>query len=114
MAVCENLRLMRVINNYAQKFVADKLGVCQPAYNRYETDNRDVPEECLLKASALYNVPVEVIKSDIPIADLSLILTGEEKELIKQLRFLKCLDLNSDEQKKAATKLVEDWLGKGK
>ncbi len=105
MAVNENLRLLRVISNHAQKFVAGKLDICQPSYNRYETDNREVPDDCIVKASELYNIPIEVIKSDVPIVDLSVILTGDERELIKQLRA-------DDQLKKAVTKLVEERLGK--
>ena len=114
MAICENLRLLRVIKNYPQKFVADKMGKCQPVYNRYETDNREVPDECLKVASELYGVPVELIKSPNLIVDLSLILTGEEKKLIKQLRTIKNEPLTNDEQKKLIKKLLEEWLGKGK
>lgn len=112
MAVCENLRLLRVIKNYAQKFVAGELKLCQPTYNRYETDSREVPDDCLQNASQLYNVPVEAIKSELPIVDISLILTAEERELIKQLRFLNSKELNSNERKKETVKLVEGWLGK--
>ena len=96
MAVCENLRLLRVIKNYPQKFVADKMGKCQPVYNRYETDNRDVPDECLKVASELYGVPVELIKSPHLIVNLSLIPTGAEKELIKQLRTISSKELSND------------------
>lgn len=112
MALNENLRLLRVIKNYAQKFVADEFNLCQPTYNRYETDAREVPDDTLQKASELYHVPVELIKSDLPIVDLSLILSGEERELVKQLRLLKSQGLNNDKRKKAFVKLVEEWLGK--
>ena len=114
MAVCENLRLLRVISNHAQKFIADKMGKCQPVYNRYETDNRDIPDDCLIVASELYGVPVEVIKSFTPIVDLSLILDEKERAMMKQMRLIKSQPLSSDEQKKEVTKLVEDWLGMGK
>ncbi len=113
MVTNENLRLIRVVNNYPQKYVAHKLKKKQPTYNRYETDNREIPDDCIQNASAFYNIPVEVIKSPHLIVDLSLILTGEEKELIKQLRTIRSEKLTNDEQKKAIVKLMEEWLGKG-
>ncbi len=113
MATGENLRLIRVVKNYPQKFVADELDMHQGTYNRYETDNRQVPDECVHKASTLYNIPVELIKSPHLIIDLSLIPTGAEKELIKQLRTISSKKLSNDERKKAIVNIVAEWLGKG-
>ena len=113
MATGENLRLIRVVKNYPQKYVADKLEQQQPTYHRYETDSREVPDDCVHKASALYNIPVELIKSPHLIIDLSLIPTGAEKELIKQLRTIKSNELSNDERKKAIVNIVAEWLGKG-
>lgn len=58
-----NIRLkeLRTENNYTQEFVAKTLNIKQNTYSQYENGLREIPLECLVRLSALYDTSVDYI-----------------------------------------------------
>ena len=57
----KRLRDLREDNNYTQKYIAKLLYMKQQQYSRYESGEYEIPLECLIKLSKLYNVSLDYI-----------------------------------------------------
>ncbi|MBO7187435.1 MAG: helix-turn-helix transcriptional regulator [Clostridia bacterium] len=57
----KRIKELRKSSGASQKQVAQKLGMSQTGYSKYETGENDVPTEILIKLSAMYNVSVDYI-----------------------------------------------------
>ena len=55
------IRDLREYNFWTQQYVADKLNVSQRTYSYYESGQRSVPIEILLKLADLYDVSIDYI-----------------------------------------------------
>lgn len=55
------IRELREDHDYTQQFVAEKLGIHQEQYSRYERGERELPIRHLIKLSQLYNVSTDYI-----------------------------------------------------
>jgi transcriptional regulator with XRE-family HTH domain len=56
------LRRIREIYGYSQEYVADRLGISQPAYWQKENGRRYPSEERLVQIAELYNLTVADLK----------------------------------------------------
>lgn len=54
--VVENLKRFRDVSNYSQNDVASYLGIDRGAYANYESGNREMPYEIMVKACELYGI----------------------------------------------------------
>ncbi len=57
------LRRIREIYGYSQEYVADRLGISQPAYWQKENGKRMPSEERLVQIADLYNLTVADLKT---------------------------------------------------
>jgi len=64
--MANRLKELRIENNYTQKELADFLGVTPKAVSFYELDQRQIPNESLVKLSVKFAVSTDYIlgKSD--------------------------------------------------
>ncbi len=61
MALYRRIRDLREDNDKTQKELAEYLGMKQPQYYRYETGQRDIPTDILIKLSRYYNVSIDYL-----------------------------------------------------
>lgn len=61
MALYRRIRDLREDNDKTQKELAEYLGMKQPQYYRYETGQRDIPTDILIKLSQYYNVSIDYL-----------------------------------------------------
>ena len=59
MAYYRRIREMREDHDMTQKDVAERLGMKQPQYFRYEQGFRDVPTDILIRLSEMYDVSID-------------------------------------------------------
>lgn len=64
----QKLKELRLKANLTQKQIADKLGISQQAYARWETGNHKPTLDTLEKLSHFFNVPIEELISDKPLS----------------------------------------------
>lgn len=76
------LRRIREIYGYSQDYVADRLGISQPAYWQKENGKRMPSEERLEQIAELYNLTV----TDLKIEDLNTVLIKVHELQIEILR----------------------------
>lgn len=57
----KRLRDMREDNDFKQSEVAEKLGIAQTVYSRYERGYQSIPVEHLIKLAKLYNVSTDYL-----------------------------------------------------
>lgn len=57
----ENIRNLRIDNNYTQKQIATYLGISQNTYSQYEVGVLNYPVDALMKLADLYNVSVDYL-----------------------------------------------------
>lgn len=57
----KRLKDLREDHDYTQTYVAKYLNMKQQQYSRYETGEYELPLECLVKLSKLYNVSTDYI-----------------------------------------------------
>ena len=57
----KRLKDLREDNDYTQKYIAKILQMDQRQYSRYELGKYEIPLECLIKLSKLYNVSLDYI-----------------------------------------------------
>ena len=55
------IRDLREYNFWTQKYVASKLNISQRSYSHYESGQRSVPIDILLKLADLYDVSIDYI-----------------------------------------------------
>lgn len=55
------IKELREDNDLTQKEVADYLQMKQPQYSRYETGQRDIPTDVLIRLAELYKTSVDYI-----------------------------------------------------
>ena len=55
------LRDLREDHDLSQKKLAEKLGMSQTGYSKYETGENDVPTDILIKLSRLYDVSIDYL-----------------------------------------------------
>ncbi len=53
------IRDLREDADLTQKELADKLGMSQTGYSKYETGENDIPTAILIKLSEIYNVSID-------------------------------------------------------
>ena len=57
----KRLKDLREDNDYTQKYIAKILKMDQRQYSRYELGKYEIPIECLIQLSKLYNVSIDYI-----------------------------------------------------
>ncbi len=55
------LKDLREDKNLYQKDIAKMLNMTQQQYSRYELENRNLPQDCLIKLAVFYNTSVDYI-----------------------------------------------------
>ena len=61
MAYYRRIRDLREDHDLTQRAVADRLGMRQPQYFRYEQGYRDVPTDILIRLAEMYEVSVDYL-----------------------------------------------------
>ena len=61
MAYYRRIREMREDHDLTQQAVADRLGMKQPQYFRYEQGYRDIPTDILIRLAELYGTSVDYL-----------------------------------------------------
>ena len=61
MAYYRRIRELREDHDLTQKTVAERLGMKQPQYFRYEQGYRDVPSDILIQLADLYDTTVDYL-----------------------------------------------------
>lgn len=61
MAYYRRVREMREDHDMTQKEIADKLGMKQPQYFRYEQGYRDIPTDILIRLAEIYNTSIDYL-----------------------------------------------------
>ena len=61
MFYCERIKGLREDNDLTQKQMAKILHIAQNTYSQYETGQRELPLECLIKLCKYYNVSSDYI-----------------------------------------------------
>lgn len=59
--ILHRIRDLREDHDYTQVILADYLHITQAAYSNYETGERAIPIEILIKLARFYNVSVDYI-----------------------------------------------------
>ena len=59
--IIRRIRDLREDHDYTQVILADHLHITQAAYSNYETGERAVPIEVLIKLARFYNVSVDYL-----------------------------------------------------
>lgn len=59
--IIRRIRDLREDHDYTQVLLADHLHITQAAYSNYETGERAVPIEILIKLARFYNVSVDYL-----------------------------------------------------
>ena len=57
----KNIYELRKLNRFTQREVAQRLGISQPSYNRYENGSAEPTLENLVKIADLYDVSVDFL-----------------------------------------------------
>lgn len=57
----KRIRDMREDNDFKQSDIANRLGMSQPQYQRYESGDRLIPVDILIRLSQIYNVSVDYL-----------------------------------------------------
>lgn len=57
----ENIRNLRIDNNYTQQQIADYLNIKQNTYSQYETGALNYPVDVLMKLADFYGVSVDYL-----------------------------------------------------
>ncbi len=57
----ERLKELRKLFGYTQKEVANRLGITQPSYIRYENGTSEPTLQCLANISEIYDVSVDYL-----------------------------------------------------
>lgn len=57
----ENIRSLRIDNNYTQKQIAGVLGVSQNTYSQYEIGVLNYPVDAIVKLADFYNVSTDYL-----------------------------------------------------
>jgi transcriptional regulator with XRE-family HTH domain len=58
---CANLYTLRKELNYTQRQMAEKLGIKQPSYIRYEIGTSEPTQEVLVKIADIFNVSTDFL-----------------------------------------------------
>ncbi len=61
MACYRRIRDLREDHDLTQREVADRLGMLQPQYFRYEQGYRDIPTDILIRLAEMYQVSVDYL-----------------------------------------------------
>ena len=61
MTFSKTIKDLREQNNYTQAFVAEKLGIRQSSYNKYENGKARPEYENLVKLAKLYDVSIDFL-----------------------------------------------------
>ena len=57
----ENIRSLRIDNNYTQKQIAEVLGISQNTYSQYEVGVLNYPVDAVVKLADFYNVSTDYL-----------------------------------------------------
>jgi transcriptional regulator with XRE-family HTH domain len=60
----DNLRILRELNNYAQDYIAEVLGISQNTYSRLEKEPGRISADQARKLARLYKVSLEELLSE--------------------------------------------------
>lgn len=52
---------LREDHDLSQRKLAEKIGMSQTGYSKYETGENDIPTEILIKLSRIYNVSIDYL-----------------------------------------------------
>lgn len=85
MKLADKLRELRIINKLNQTDIANKLGVQQTTYSKYEKE-RVMPDIFTLKKLAnLYGITLDQLVSDIDEEEYTIKVTEEERQALNSL-----------------------------
>lgn len=74
----EKLRTLREYRNYSQEHMADKLGITQSAYSKYETNQSKITVDTLKKVADILEVsPVDLISNQPAIINFESTIHGQ-------------------------------------
>ena len=62
--IYENLRKVREENGFSQRDIAEKLGVKQQQYQRWETGKVEMPIKVFIKLAKIYNVSIDYLVAE--------------------------------------------------
>ncbi len=63
----EKIRTIRTLRGFSQEFMADKLGIAQNTYSKYESNGDKLPFETLEKIATVLGVSITDLTSNTPI-----------------------------------------------
>lgn len=84
------LRDLREDNDISQCEIAEKLGITQVQYHRYESGKREIPYHMVIMLAEFYNVSIDYISelSDEKTLKRAVVLSDEEMILLHKYRAL--------------------------
>jgi transcriptional regulator with XRE-family HTH domain len=65
LTLCRRIKGLRESSGYSQAFVADKLGISQAAYSRFESGEVEMALSKLIAVSDLYSVPLGILLANV-------------------------------------------------
>lgn len=65
LTLCRRIKGLRESSGYSQAFVADKLGISQAAYSRFESGEVEMALSKLIAVSDLYSVPMAILLANV-------------------------------------------------
>jgi transcriptional regulator with XRE-family HTH domain len=66
MTLEKRLKTLRENQNFSQEYVADELGIRQPAYSKWESGQTDVSYQMLIKIAEFYKITLSELMEGIP------------------------------------------------
>lgn len=89
----DNLRILRELNNYAQEYIAEVLGISQNTYSRLEKNPEKLSAEQARKLAQLYSVTLdELLSEERPVISFCVsknLSTDEVQALKEEVPFLR-------------------------
>ena len=107
--VGDNIKSLRKKRGLTQEEVADKIGATKITISRYESNQRKIGGENLVKLAKLFNVTPEYILS----GNEDDIVISQDKLTKHNMAFFKAKDI-SDEDKKKMIELMQEFYYKQK
>jgi transcriptional regulator with XRE-family HTH domain len=61
LTLCRRIKGLRESSGYSQAFVADKMGISQAAYSRFESGEVEMAVSKVISIADLYSVPLDIL-----------------------------------------------------
>ena len=59
--LADNMRELRITNEYSQKFVRNYIHIARQTYSLYETGRRDIPTDVLIRLARFYHTSTDYL-----------------------------------------------------